>query len=168
MAGSTVAAARALTLVGRDDAMAVLDGLLADARLGRSGALVLHGEAGIGKTALLDEASARAHDATVLRARGLESAYALPYATLDELLRPVLGLLARIPPVQARALRGAFALAPPVDAAWRLLRRRSACSRPPRRRGPSSRSSTTPTGATPDRARLWCSRHDGWAPQAWC
>ena len=115
MAGSTVAGARALTLVGRDDVMSVLDGLIADARRGRSGSLVLSGEAGIGKTALLDEASARAHDTTVLSARGLESARALPYAALDELLRPVLGLLPRIPPVQARALGGALALAPPGD-----------------------------------------------------
>jgi predicted ATPase len=115
MAGSAAADMRAPTLVGRDDAIAVLEGLLADARRGRSGALVLQGEAGIGKTALLDEASARAHDTRVLRAHGLESARALPYATLDQLLRPVIGLLPRIPPVQARALRGALALAPPVD-----------------------------------------------------
>src|SRR5687768_3074670 len=115
MAGSAATDVRAPMLVGRDDAITVLEGLLAAARRGRSGALVLQGEAGIGKTALLDDASARAHDATVLRARGLESACALPYATLDELLRPVVGLLPRIPPVQARALRGALALAPPVD-----------------------------------------------------
>jgi DNA-binding CsgD family transcriptional regulator len=115
MAGYAAANMRAPTLVGRDDAIAVLEGLLADARRGRSGALVLRGEPGIGKTALLDDASARAHDARVLRARGLESARDLPYATLDELLRPVVGLLPRIPAVQAHALRGALALAPPVD-----------------------------------------------------
>ena len=115
MSGPVAADLRTPTLVGRDDAIAQLEHLLAGARRGRSGALVVQGEAGIGKTALLDETAARAHDAMVLRARGLESARALPYATLDELLRPVVGLLPRIPPVQARALRAALALAPPVE-----------------------------------------------------
>ena len=115
MTRAATAVVQAPTLLGRDDTIAVLDGLLADARRGRSGALVLHGEPGIGKTALLDAVSLRAHGATVLRARGLESACALPYATLDELLRPILGLLPEIPAVQATALRAALALGPQVD-----------------------------------------------------
>src|SRR6202000_1957340 len=87
-----------------------IDELLAAARDGRSGALVIRGEAGVGKTALLDYAAAAA-GMRVLRGTGIESEAELPFAALQLLLRPGLGRLDVLPPPQARALRGAFGLA---------------------------------------------------------
>ena len=66
--------------------------------------LVLRGEPGIGKTALLDHAAASAAGATVLRARGVETEVKLSFAGLGELLRPVLGDLDRVPGPLAAAL----------------------------------------------------------------
>jgi DNA-binding CsgD family transcriptional regulator len=90
--------------------MARIDVLLAAARHGRSGALVIRGEAGVGKTALLDYASATA-GMRVLRGTGIESEAELPFAALQLLLRPGLGRLDMLPPPQAQALRSAFGLA---------------------------------------------------------
>ena len=80
------------------------------AREGRSGALLVHGEAGMGKTSLLRDAAEQAHGMPVLRARGIESESELPFAALSELLSPLLELRSEIPPVQATALGGALAL----------------------------------------------------------
>ena len=105
-------------LVGREHELALLEGLLAEAVDGRSAAVVLRGEAGIGKTALLRYATARAQslDFLVLRARGLETESELAFAGLGDLLLPIADLLARIPPPQAAAVRGALALGPPTTA----------------------------------------------------
>ncbi len=97
-------------LVGRDAEQKAIDSLEAAARLGMSGVLVLAGEAGVGKTALLDSATAGLDDMRVLRATGLESERELPFATLLQLARPALGLLDQIPPMQADALSAALAL----------------------------------------------------------
>jgi DNA-binding CsgD family transcriptional regulator len=102
----------ARTLVGREREIARLQGLLDGARAGRSGALLLHGEAGIGKTALLRCAIDAAGGFRVLRARGMESESDIPYAGLAELVAPLLGGLDDLPGVQAGALRGALALGP--------------------------------------------------------
>ncbi len=99
-------------LLGRDAERARIDGLLERAREGTSGVLVIRGEAGIGKSALLEYAAERAGAATVLRARGIESEVELAFAGLHELLRPVLGELDRLPAPQADALRGALGLSP--------------------------------------------------------
>jgi DNA-binding CsgD family transcriptional regulator len=99
-------------LFGRERECQALDRLLADARRGRSGALVLAGEPGIGKTALLRYAREHADGMRVLQARGIESEAEIPFAGLLELLRPALGLLDRIPEPQASALAGALALGP--------------------------------------------------------
>src|SRR5262245_1308042 len=101
-------------LLGRDRERQELHALFADARLNRSRVLVLAGEVGIGKTALLDEAAGHARGAgmRVLRARGIESEARVPFAALLELLRPALGALERIPAPQAAALEGALALRP--------------------------------------------------------
>jgi len=99
-------------LLGRGQECARLDGLLAAAREDRSGALVIRGEAGVGKTALLRYALESAPDMTVLEVDGVESESELAFAGLADLLRPVLDRLERIPPPQAEALRGALALAP--------------------------------------------------------
>jgi DNA-binding CsgD family transcriptional regulator len=80
------------------------------ARDGCSAALLVHGEAGMGKTSLLRDAAERATGLRVLRARGLETESHLPFAALSELLAPLLDLRSEIPPVQAQALGGALAL----------------------------------------------------------
>jgi predicted ATPase len=99
-------------LVGRDRECARLDAMIADARAGAGGALVLRGDAGIGKTALLAWAAERAEGMGLLRARGVESEIELAYAGLLEALRPALGALDRLPAPQATALRGALGLGP--------------------------------------------------------
>src|SRR5689334_25240711 len=97
-------------LHGRSAESARIDELLTAARDGRSGALVIRGEAGVGKTALLDYAAAAA-GMRVLRGTGIESDAELPFAALQLLLRPALGRLVVLPRPQAQALRGAFGLA---------------------------------------------------------
>jgi DNA-binding NarL/FixJ family response regulator len=101
-------------LVGRQPECDRLDELLLAGAQGRSGVLVVRGEAGIGKSALLGYARARAAGARmqVLEARGFESESELPFAGLLELFRPVLPRLAGLPPAQAKALEGALALGP--------------------------------------------------------
>ena len=85
--------------------------MLEEARAGRSGALVVRGEAGIGKSTLLEYAVSQAGDAEVVRALGVETESEFAYSGLHELLRPLLDRLPEVPPVQADALRGALALA---------------------------------------------------------
>jgi len=85
--------------------------LLDDARASRSGVLVLRGEPGIGKTALLDDARERAQDMHVLAARGVEAEAELPFAALHQLIRPALGKLDELPAPQANGLRAALGLA---------------------------------------------------------
>src|SRR5687767_13597088 len=101
-------------LLGRDDERDVIDRLLSEAREGSSATLVLRGEAGIGKTALLDYARSHAGDALVLRCRGVEWETELPFSGLGELLRPLLGSLSELPEPQRAALASVLALAPPV------------------------------------------------------
>ncbi|MEV0107779.1 AAA family ATPase [Nocardia sp. NPDC050799] len=95
-------------LVGRDDERTEIDGLLADAREGRSRALVLRGEAGIGKSALLDYAVSAADGMRVIRGVGIESEAELAFSGLHLLLYPHLDRLPGLPPPQARALRAAL------------------------------------------------------------
>jgi predicted ATPase len=98
-------------LFGRDAERALIDRLLDAARESRSGALALRGEAGVGKTVLLEDARARAGDMHVLSARGVESESELPFAALHQLLRPALRHLDRLPAPQAAALQSALGLA---------------------------------------------------------
>ncbi|MFI0896322.1 AAA family ATPase [Streptomyces sp. NPDC020983] len=97
-------------LYGRDGEAAALRGLLDGARSGRSGVLVLRGEAGIGKTALLEHAVGQAADMTVVRGSGVEFEAELPYAGLQLLLRTAMGADGALPEPQRRALRAAFGL----------------------------------------------------------
>jgi DNA-binding NarL/FixJ family response regulator len=101
-------------LVGRADETAAIEGLLAHARGGTSSALIVHGEPGIGKTALLEEATTAAGDFTLLSVRPLEAESELAFAGLSDLVRPILHLLDRIPDPQRAALAGALALGPPA------------------------------------------------------
>lgn len=102
-------------LIGRRRECGRVDALLNEARRGTGGALVLSGEPGIGKTALLAWARGRGSDWTVLETRGIEGEGELAFAGLADLLRPLLSRLEAIPPLQAQALSGALALAPPVE-----------------------------------------------------
>ncbi|MGW0252650.1 AAA family ATPase [Nocardia goodfellowii] len=95
-------------LHGREAEQAEIDRLLTGARSGRSGALVLRGEPGIGKTALLDYAAAQG--IPTVRSAGIESEAELPFAALHLLLRPGLALLDTLPVRQRAALQAAFGL----------------------------------------------------------
>ena len=97
-------------LYGRDAERAQIGALLEAARDSRSGALVIRGEPGIGKTALLGDAREQARDMKVLAARGVESESELPFAALHQLLSPALDRIDRLPGPQGSALRGAFGL----------------------------------------------------------
>ncbi|MFG1687237.1 AAA family ATPase [Nonomuraea sp. NPDC049269] len=99
-------------LYGRGAEQAEVDALLEAARAGRSGAVIVKGETGIGKSALLDYAAEQAAGWPMLRTLGVESESELPFAALHLLLRPVLGHVERMPPGQAAALRGAIGAAP--------------------------------------------------------
>lgn len=101
-------------VLGRVAERDAIENLLSAARGGRSGALVLSGDPGIGKSTLLDYAVERAGDMTVLRARGYESESEIPFAGLADLLHPVLSLLPALPGPQAAALQSALSLGPPV------------------------------------------------------
>jgi DNA-binding CsgD family transcriptional regulator len=99
---------------GRVVERAAIDDLLLGARAGRSGALVIRGEPGIGKSTLLRYAAEQAKDMTVLSVRGYESESEIPFAGLADLIRPVLPLLDALPAPQAAALQSAMSLGPPV------------------------------------------------------
>ena len=105
-----------LRLLGREAECAAIDKLLDDARQGAGGALVVRGEPGIGKSALLDYARQRAAPMAVLSAAGVEAESDLAFAGLHELLRPVLGYLGELPDIQSRALAGALGIAPSTHA----------------------------------------------------
>jgi DNA-binding CsgD family transcriptional regulator len=98
------------TLLDRSAEREGLDGVLEAMRAGLSGALVLVGEAGVGKSALLEYAVASAADMDVLRATGIESEMDLGFAALHQLLMPILGRLERLPAPQREALGAAFGL----------------------------------------------------------
>lgn len=90
--------------------IAILDGLLAAARTGRSDALVLRGEAGVGKSALLEDVVARSQPCRVARAVGIESEMELAYSGLHQLCQPFMSLVDQLPPPQRDALGTAFGL----------------------------------------------------------
>ncbi len=98
-------------LSGRDAELAALSDLLDQARKGTSGTLVLRGDPGIGKTALVSQVAARADGFRLIRAAGIEEESELPFAGLHLLLRPALDRITALPGIQAQALRGALGLA---------------------------------------------------------
>jgi len=101
---------RGLGLRGRRTEQAALDRLLTEVRAGQSRVLVLRGEAGVGKTVLLDYVQERAPECRVVRAAGVESEMELPFAVLHQLCAPLLNSLARLPGPQGDALSTAFGL----------------------------------------------------------
>src|SRR3954447_9452359 len=103
-------------LIGRAAEMARVDALLSEVRSGGGSTLVIRGEAGSGKTALLTYAREQARELEVLQLTGSEFEADLPYGALHALLRPALELVERIPAAQGRALRAALGLDAPQHA----------------------------------------------------
>jgi DNA-binding CsgD family transcriptional regulator len=99
-----------MKLIDRHAECGVLDGLLETIRAGESRALVVSGEAGVGKTALLEYLSEQASDCRLARAAGVQSEMELPFAGLHQLCAPMLDNLARLPLPQREALRTAFGM----------------------------------------------------------
>ena len=97
-------------LLGRLPERAALSQLLEAARAGRSGVLVVRGEPGVGKTALLDWAIGSAAGLRVARVAGVESEMELAFAALQQLCAPMLGKLEGLPGPQRAALGVAFGL----------------------------------------------------------
>ena len=97
-------------LRGRASECALLDDLVSSVRRGESRSLVVRGEAGIGKTALLEYLNASALDLTVVRAAGVESEMELAYASLHQLCGPLLDRLDRLPPPQRQAMEIVFGI----------------------------------------------------------
>src|SRR5947209_897431 len=108
MGGRSPESAGRAGLRGRGSGCALLDELVAAIRRGESQSLVLRGEAGIGKTALLEYLIASAPDATIVRAVGVQSDMELPYAALHQLCGPLLDRLEALPAPQRRAMEIAF------------------------------------------------------------
>jgi DNA-binding CsgD family transcriptional regulator len=98
-------------LRGRHQECEALDRLLVEVRAGRSQVLVLRGEAGVGKTVLLDYVEGRASACRVARAAGVESEMELAFAGLHQLCAPILDRLVRLPGPQRDALDTALGLA---------------------------------------------------------
>jgi DNA-binding CsgD family transcriptional regulator len=96
------------SLYGRASECSLLDDVVAALRAGESRTLLIHGDAGIGKTALLDHVVTAATDMRVLNAAGVESEMELAFASLHQLCTPLLGAVEQLPPPQRDALDVAF------------------------------------------------------------
>ena len=101
---------RAAELVGRRRERELLDGLIAAVREGQSRVLVVRGEQGVGKTALLDYVAERASGFRVARVAGVQSEMELAFAGLHQLLGSMLDRIDRLPAPQREALQTAFGL----------------------------------------------------------
>lgn len=97
-------------LIGRQDEQRQLADLCQLVRVGKSGVLVIHGEAGIGKTALLSDLAANADGLRTIRISGAESEMELAYASVQQLCNPVLAHIDQLPDPQKNALRVALGL----------------------------------------------------------
>jgi len=98
-------------LRGRRAECAELDRLLEGVRSGESRALVIHGEAGVGKSALLGYVAEHTVDCEVARTAGVQSEMGLPFAALHQLCKPMLDRLDRLPGPQRDALATVFGVA---------------------------------------------------------
>jgi len=117
MAADLARGGRGSRLAGRRAECDVLDRLLEAVRSGESRVLVVHGEPGVGKTALLDYLAGRATDRRVLRVTGVQSEMELAFAGLYQLCAPLLDRLGVLPAPRREALATAFGLStgPPPD-----------------------------------------------------
>jgi hypothetical protein len=112
-----------VTLAGRQSERDVLDRLIEAVRAGESRALVVRGEPGVGKTALLDYLAGRAAGCRVARTAGVQSEMELAFAGLHQLVAPVRDHLANLPEPQREALQTAFGFtAGPAREATRTAR----------------------------------------------
>ncbi|MDX6629894.1 MAG: hypothetical protein QOH00_2140, partial [Gaiellales bacterium] len=96
--------------MGRRSERDALDRLIEAVRAGESRALVVRGEPGVGKTALLEYLAERASGSRVARAVGVQSEMELAFAALHQLCSPMLDRLERLPGPQRDALRTAFGM----------------------------------------------------------
>jgi DNA-binding CsgD family transcriptional regulator len=112
MAINSLIGERAIELRGRRGEREALEELIDAVRGGQSRALVVRGEAGVGKTALLEYVADRASDCRLVRATGVQSEMELAFAGLHQLLAPLLDHLERLPAPQRDALLTAFGLSP--------------------------------------------------------
>src|SRR5256712_8511121 len=101
-----------MRLLGRERERAALDRLVESARDGSGGALVVHGEPGVGKTALLEDSVEKATILRIVRSAGVEGEMELPFAAVQQLCASILELGKRLPPPQRDALDIAFGLSP--------------------------------------------------------
>ncbi|MGI9659275.1 MAG: AAA family ATPase, partial [Gaiellaceae bacterium] len=101
-------------LAGREAECQRLDAAIEASATGESAALVLVGDAGVGKTTLLDYAADRVGSGGLLRVRGSELESELAFSGLADLVRPIVDHLGEIPAPQSAALAGALALGPPT------------------------------------------------------
>jgi DNA-binding CsgD family transcriptional regulator/tetratricopeptide (TPR) repeat protein len=108
--GGSQAAGRVMKLTNRHAECGVLDHLVEAVRVGESRALVLSGEVGVGKTALLDYLAEQSSDCRIARAAGVESEMELPFAALHQLCAPMLGNIQCLPEPQRDALRTALGM----------------------------------------------------------
>ena len=122
------------SLFGRGSECSLLEDVVAALRAGESRTLLIHGDAGIGKTALLKYAAAAAADLRLLHAAGVESEMELPFASLHQLCAPLLDAVEQLPPPQRDALEVAFGRAAGLHASRQLGRHRQR-----RRDGPITR-----------------------------
>jgi DNA-binding CsgD family transcriptional regulator len=102
-----------MALVGRDAELLRIETLLHDARRGEGSALVIEGEAGVGKSVLLEHARRSADAMTVLEARGVPTESDLAFAALQSVVGPVLDHLPELPDAQRHALAGSVGLVAP-------------------------------------------------------
>jgi DNA-binding CsgD family transcriptional regulator len=100
----------AMELIDRDAERVTLDQFVAAVRAGQSRALVVSGEAGVGKSALLDYLAGHASDCRLARIAGVQSEMELPFAGLHQLCAPMLDSLQHLPPPQRDAVRTAFGM----------------------------------------------------------
>jgi hypothetical protein len=112
MMGSSELDTRVAGLVGRRRERAVIDRLIERAAIRESASLVIRAEAGMGKTALLRYAAEEAREMLVLTVTGVEAESDLDYSGLHSLVRPIVGLLPRLPEPQRAAVAAALGLAP--------------------------------------------------------
>ena len=97
-------------MLDRTTETAALEAVLAAVRDGRSGVLVLRGDAGIGKTVLLEWAAEQAHDMQLARVTGIQAEMGMGFAGLHQMLVPFLARMDRLPSPQQQALGSAFGL----------------------------------------------------------
>src|SRR6185503_9175878 len=101
---------RRVQLLGREREQAAIDRLVESARDGHGGALVVHGEPGVGKTALLDDLVESATTLRIVRTAGVEGEMELPFAAVQQLCAPIQTFADRLPRPQRDALDIAFGL----------------------------------------------------------